>query len=53
VTSPQTLLDREQIEPIMISGGVPLCMEQYKRTFCTSRIPGLQEGVWTAFFLPF
>ncbi len=40
----QTLLDREQLEPILIQGNVPLCMAQYSRTFCTSRIPGLEEG---------
>lgn len=34
-------LENERIEPIMIGHGlVPLCMDQYRRIFSTTRIPG-------------
>jgi carnitine O-palmitoyltransferase 1 len=39
----KTLLDRDQIEPLLMQGCVPLCMSQYSRTFCTTRVPGLEE----------
>jgi hypothetical protein len=42
----QTFLDRDQIEPQLMQGCVPLCMSQYTRTFCTTRIPGVEEGVF-------
>ena len=34
------LLDREQLDPLLIRGIVPLCMAQYSRIFATTRIPG-------------
>lgn len=34
-----TLVTREQLPPLMISGMVPLCMHQYSRLFSTTRIP--------------
>lgn len=33
-------LDRELLDPLMLRGVVPLCMQQYKRIFSTTRIPG-------------
>ncbi|CAK4660209.1 hypothetical protein LEN26_015899 [Aphanomyces euteiches] len=38
-------LDREQLQPIMLRGLVPLCMQQYSRIFSTNRIPGRDEDV--------
>ncbi|KAL1502335.1 hypothetical protein ABEB36_007490 [Hypothenemus hampei] len=34
------LLDRQELDPIMIQGLVPLCSWQYERIFNTTRIPG-------------
>ena len=36
-------LDNELIDPIMIRDTIPLCMDQYKRTFGTTRRPGHEE----------
>ncbi|XP_059169843.1 carnitine O-palmitoyltransferase 1, liver isoform-like isoform X2 [Physella acuta] len=33
-------LDREELNPILINGVVPLCSAQYERQFNTTRIPG-------------
>jgi hypothetical protein len=33
-------VESESLEPIYVQGIVPLCMEQYRRTFCTTRLPG-------------
>ena len=34
-------LEREEMEPTMLPGGVvPLCMEQFRRLFSTTRLPG-------------
>eukprot|EP00051_Salpingoeca_urceolata_P031694 m.12581 g.12581 ORF g.12581 m.12581 type:complete len:802 (+) comp4301_c0_seq1:209-2614(+) len=37
------LLEREQLEPLMLKGAIPLCMAQYLRTFGTTRIPGIEK----------
>lgn len=38
------MLDQEALPPITGGGGtVPLCMNQYRRIFGTTRIPGLEE----------
>ncbi|XP_050308921.1 carnitine O-palmitoyltransferase 1, liver isoform isoform X3 [Anthonomus grandis grandis] len=34
------LLDRQELDPILIQGLVPLCSWQYERIFNTTRIPG-------------
>lgn len=34
------MLDRQQLPPLNLRGVVPLCMEQYKRIFGTTRVPG-------------
>lgn len=34
------LLDREELRPMKMQGIVPLCMDQYRRTFSTTRVPG-------------
>ncbi|XP_037788959.1 carnitine O-palmitoyltransferase 1, liver isoform-like [Penaeus monodon] len=36
------LVDRQQLQPIMVQNTVPLCSYQYERTFNTSRVPGIQ-----------
>lgn len=36
------LIDRQELQPIMIQGLVPLCSWQYERTFNTTRIPGIE-----------
>nr|CAD7194400.1 unnamed protein product [Timema douglasi] len=36
------LIDRQELEPIMIQGMVPLCSWQYERVFNTTRVPGLE-----------
>ncbi|XP_021953980.1 carnitine O-palmitoyltransferase 1, liver isoform isoform X2 [Folsomia candida] len=35
-------IERQDLEPIMIQGLVPLCSWQYERVFNTTRIPGIQ-----------
>mmetsp|Transcript_35190 Transcript_35190/g.80282 ORF Transcript_35190/g.80282 Transcript_35190/m.80282 type:complete len:822 (+) Transcript_35190:17-2482(+) len=34
------LLDREELEPQLVRGTVPLCMDQYRRIFSMTRVPG-------------
>ncbi|XP_030766076.1 carnitine O-palmitoyltransferase 1, liver isoform isoform X3 [Sitophilus oryzae] len=34
------LLDRQELDPILIQGMVPLCSWQYERIFNTTRVPG-------------
>lgn len=34
------MVDRQQLQPIMVQGMVPLCSWQYERTFNTVRVPG-------------
>ncbi|CAH1371842.1 unnamed protein product [Tenebrio molitor] len=36
------LVERQELEPIMIQGVVPLCSWQYERIFNTTRIPGME-----------
>ncbi|XP_063244784.1 carnitine O-palmitoyltransferase 1, liver isoform isoform X2 [Bacillus rossius redtenbacheri] len=36
------LIDRQELEPIMIQGVVPLCSWQYERLFNTTRVPGVE-----------
>lgn len=38
-------LDREQLQPLVMRGMIPLCSNQYRRTFSTVRIPQLEEDV--------
>ena len=40
----QDLLDAERLPPLMAQDVYPLCMNQYKRCFASTRIPGLEEG---------
>ncbi|XP_070506218.1 carnitine O-palmitoyltransferase 1, liver isoform isoform X2 [Chironomus tepperi] len=35
-------IDRQELEPIMVQGLIPLCSWQYERTFNTARIPGVE-----------
>lgn len=37
------LIDRQELQPIMIQNMVPLCSWQYERTFNTTRIPGIES----------
>eukprot|EP00163_Fabomonas_tropica_P007348 TRINITY_DN1707_c0_g1_i2.p1 TRINITY_DN1707_c0_g1~~TRINITY_DN1707_c0_g1_i2.p1 ORF type:complete len:673 (+),score=225.54 TRINITY_DN1707_c0_g1_i2:140-2158(+) len=37
------MLNNGELDPIRISGAVPLCMDQYKRLFSTSRVPGVEK----------
>lgn len=40
------LLDSEQLQPTVMAGGlVPLCMEQFRRIFSTTRLPGRECDV--------
>ncbi|KAG8200711.1 hypothetical protein JTE90_022322 [Oedothorax gibbosus] len=34
------LIDREELEPLVIRNTIPICMAQYERLYSTSRIPG-------------
>eukprot|EP00123_Amoebidium_parasiticum_P017007 comp23677_c0_seq2/m.40532 comp23677_c0_seq2/g.40532 ORF comp23677_c0_seq2/g.40532 comp23677_c0_seq2/m.40532 type:complete len:796 (-) comp23677_c0_seq2:437-2824(-) len=34
------MIDTQSLEPMSIRGMVPMCMEQYRRTFSTTRLPG-------------
>ncbi|XP_014215150.1 carnitine O-palmitoyltransferase 1, liver isoform isoform X2 [Copidosoma floridanum] len=36
------LIERQELEPILIQGIVPLCSWQYERVFNTTRIPGIE-----------
>ncbi|XP_055916063.1 carnitine O-palmitoyltransferase 1, muscle isoform isoform X2 [Eupeodes corollae] len=36
------LIERQELQPIMIQGMIPLCSWQYERTFNTVRVPGLE-----------
>ncbi|XP_028162157.1 carnitine O-palmitoyltransferase 1, liver isoform [Ostrinia nubilalis] len=36
------LIDRQELEPIMLQGMVPLCSWQYERLFNTVRVPGIE-----------
>ncbi|XP_068081222.1 carnitine O-palmitoyltransferase 1, liver isoform isoform X2 [Anabrus simplex] len=36
------LIDRQELEPIMVQGIVPLCSSQYERVFNTTRVPGVE-----------
>ncbi|KAK2575847.1 hypothetical protein KPH14_007221 [Odynerus spinipes] len=36
------LIERQQLEPILLQGLVPLCSWQYERVFNTTRIPGIE-----------
>lgn len=31
------LIDREELEPLVLRNTVPICMAQYERLFCTVR----------------
>uniref|UniRef100_A0A670JMS5 carnitine O-palmitoyltransferase n=1 Tax=Podarcis muralis TaxID=64176 RepID=A0A670JMS5_PODMU len=35
-------LTREEIKPLMIQGGLPMCSAQYERMFNTTRVPGME-----------
>lgn len=35
-------MERQELEPIMVQGIVPLCSWQYERIFNTTRIPGIE-----------
>lgn len=36
------LIERQELEPILIQGLVPLCSWQYERVFNTTRVPGME-----------
>eukprot|EP00117_Sycon_ciliatum_P028013 scpid34788/ scgid22613/ Carnitine O-palmitoyltransferase 1, muscle isoform; Carnitine O-palmitoyltransferase I, muscle isoform; Carnitine palmitoyltransferase 1B; Carnitine palmitoyltransferase I-like protein len=36
-------LELERVKPMLISNAVPLCMNQYKRVFGTTRLPGVEQ----------
>lgn len=36
------LIERQELEPIMLQGMVPLCSWQYERIFNTVRVPGVE-----------
>lgn len=36
------LIERQELEPILIQGLVPLCSWQYERVFNTTRVPGVE-----------
>ncbi|XP_026497542.1 carnitine O-palmitoyltransferase 1, liver isoform [Vanessa tameamea] len=36
------LIERQELEPIMLQGMVPLCSWQYERLFNTARVPGVE-----------
>ncbi|XP_075229002.1 carnitine O-palmitoyltransferase whd isoform X2 [Lycorma delicatula] len=37
------LIERQELEPILIQGLVPLCSWQYERVFNTTRVPGVES----------
>uniref|UniRef100_A0A2P2HZI7 Carnitine O-palmitoyltransferase 1, liver isoform-like n=1 Tax=Hirondellea gigas TaxID=1518452 RepID=A0A2P2HZI7_9CRUS len=38
--SMRRLIDREQLQPLLLRNTIPICMAQYERLFSTVRIPG-------------
>lgn len=36
------MIERQELEPIMVQGIVPLCSWQYERLFNTTRLPGIE-----------
>lgn len=36
------MIERQELEPIMVQGIVPLCSWQYERVFNTTRLPGVE-----------
>jgi hypothetical protein len=40
----QRTLERSEMQPLLVEGAVPLCMNQHVRTFGTCRIPYTEEG---------
>ncbi|XP_066905403.1 carnitine O-palmitoyltransferase 1, muscle isoform isoform X2 [Halyomorpha halys] len=36
------LIERQELEPIMLQGVIPLCSWQYERMFNTTRVPGVE-----------
>ncbi|KAL0116876.1 hypothetical protein PUN28_010032 [Cardiocondyla obscurior] len=36
------LIERQELEPILVQGLVPLCSWQYERVFNTTRVPGIE-----------
>jgi len=41
----KSLMDREQLEPLVIRNTIPLCMWQYQRMFATARIPRTDQDI--------
>lgn len=39
-------LEKQEVEPLQVQDLIPLCSAQYERIFNTTRIPGLETGVW-------
>ena len=39
-------IERERLKPLVVLDLVPLCSAQYERVFGTTRIPGVEAGVW-------
>ncbi|KAL0280460.1 UNVERIFIED_CONTAM: hypothetical protein PYX00_001740 [Menopon gallinae] len=37
------IIDRQELEPILVQGLVPLCSWQYERAFNTTRVPGVES----------
>uniref|UniRef100_A0A8D8PNY7 carnitine O-palmitoyltransferase n=2 Tax=Cacopsylla melanoneura TaxID=428564 RepID=A0A8D8PNY7_9HEMI len=44
------LIDRQELEPILIQGLVPLCSWQYERLFNTTRVPGVESDKIVHFY---
>ena len=39
------MIDREEVEPLLIRNTIPICMAQYERAFSTTRVPGLEQDM--------
>lgn len=37
------MVDREQLEPLLIRNTIPICMAQYEKVFSTTRVPGEEQ----------
>ena len=37
------MIDRDQVEPLLIRNTIPICMAQYEKVFSTTRVPGEEQ----------
>lgn len=43
VVKMKQMIDRDQVEPLLIRNTIPICMAQYEKVFSTTRVPGEEQ----------